>query len=98
MDKTKEISVDQIAGHVVPELPLFLSKLDELFTTMLGKERYYELILGDLRNSIACDMVEDALGIQVNVIKKNWKLARLYLSLLLENAKQLLNELDKEEE
>ncbi len=96
MDKEIEILTDQIKGHLVPELPLFLNKLDEVFSTMLGREKYYKLILGDLKNSIACDLVEAALGVQVNVIKEDWELVNLYLSLLADNAQQLLGEMTKE--
>lgn len=92
----KEIPMDQIKGHLVPELPLFLNRLDEMFTTMLGKEKYYGLILGDLRNSLACDMVEDALGVQVNVIKEDWGLVLMYMMLLSEKCQQLLAEMIKE--
>ncbi len=98
MDKEIEIPIEQITGHLVPELPLFLNKLDEIFTSMLGQEKYHGLILGDLKNSIACDMVEDALGVQVNVIKEDWGLVLMYLTLLSEKCQQLLGEMVKEVE
>lgn len=98
MVEIKEIPTDQIAGHLVPELPLILNRLDEIFTGILGQEKYYKLILGDLKNSIACDLVEDALAIQVNVIKEDWGLVRMYLELLTNNAQQLLGEMIKEVE
>ncbi len=96
MDKIKEIPVGQIVGHVIPEMPLFLSKMGELFIAMLGEEKYYELILCDLKNSIASDMVEDALGVQLSIIKEDPGLTMMYLSLLADKAQQLLDEMRKE--